>query len=110
VAQTWPDLPELEGIPEVLRGGIWMKAYSVALRRRKTWVLGLIGLTSLASACALIGHQVAGGIGAILGAMTGAGMGIVFFVRVIIEWQARRSVREVSTTPGSPVGPDRIGS
>ena len=69
MAQIWPDIPELEGIPEALRSGIWMKAYSMALKQRKTWVLGLIVLTGLAWLCGSLGYQVAGVIGATLGAI-----------------------------------------
>jgi hypothetical protein len=110
VAQIWPDVPELERIPEVLRSSIWAKAYFVAVRRRTTWVLGLICLTCFASICGVLGHQVAGGIGEILGAITGSVIGIAVFVRVVIEWQAWRSVPEARTALGWPLGADRIDS
>jgi hypothetical protein len=39
VSQIWPDIPELEGIPEVLRSGIWMKAYLLcAGSKGRTWL------------------------------------------------------------------------
>ena len=110
VAQIWPDIPELEGIPEVLRSGIWMKAYSMALRQRKTWVLGLIGLTGLAWICGSLGYQVAGVIGAALGAITGLGIGFAFLVRVVIERKARRLVPEVRATSPWPVVTEPIAS
>ena len=106
MSQIWPDIPELEDIPEALRSGIWMKAYLLALRRRKTWFLGLICLTGFAWICGALGNQVAGVTGAILGAVTGSGIGIAFFVRVIIERQARRLVTEVrATMPARALGP-----
>jgi len=103
VSQIWPDIPELQGVPEVLRSGIWMKAYSIALSRRTTWVLGLISLTGFALMFGSLGYLVVGVIGAIVGAMTGTGIGIAFLVRVVLEWQARRLVPEVRATLGCPM-------
>jgi hypothetical protein len=98
MSQIWPDIPELQGVPEVLRSTIWMKAYSIALSRRKTWLLGLICLTGFAWICGSLGNQYVGFTGAVLGAMTGSGIGFAFFVRVVLEFQARRLVSEVSAT------------
>jgi hypothetical protein len=110
VSQIWPDIPELEGIPEVLRSGVWTKAYLLAVRSRKAWALGLTVLSGLASICGYLGHHVAGVVGASLGAIAGSAIGIACFVRVIIEWRARRFVPEVRAALGWPVGADPIGT
>jgi hypothetical protein len=110
VSQIWPDIPELEGIPDVLRSGIWTKAYLLAMRSRKTWVLGLTVLSGLASICGYLGYHVAGVVGASLGAIAGSAIGVAFFVRVIIEWRARRFVPKVRAELGWPVGADPIGT
>lgn len=110
MSQIWPDIPELEGIPEVLRSGIWMKAYSLALSRRKTWILGLISLTGFAGICGRLGYQFAGVIGAVVSALTGSVIGVAFLVRVVVEWQARRLVPEVRASLGWPLVADPNGS
>jgi hypothetical protein len=103
VSQIWPAIPEFEGIPEVLRGGIWMKAYFLALSRRKTWVLGLISMTVFAGICGALAYRFAGVIGAVVGTLIGSVIGVAFLVRVVLEWQARRLVPEVRATLGWPL-------
>ena len=110
MSQIWPDIPELEGIPEVLRGGIWMKAYSLALSRRKTSVLGLISLAGIAGIYGALAYQFAGVTGAVVGALTGSVIGVAFLVRVVLEWQARRLVPEVRATLGWPLVAEPNGS
>jgi hypothetical protein len=110
VSQLWPDIPELEGIPEVLRSGIWMQAYLRALGRGTTWMLGLLCLAVCAGLCGLLGYRVANILGAVLGTVAGLVVGLVLIVRVIIEWQARRLVPVVRAAAGWPHGADAPAS
>ena len=100
MSRIWPDIPELEGIPEVLRSGIWMRAYTLALSRRSTWALGLLSVGVSGCACGFLSYQIAGVIGVVLGVLAGFVIGSAFFVRVILEWRARRLVPEVRDEAG----------
>ena len=102
MSQLWPDIPELEGIPEVLRSGIWTKAYLSALRRWQTWLLGLLGAGVCICLCAIAGYQAGGVIGGIIGGLVGIGAGVVLFLRTILERQARRLVPELRAAAGWP--------
>jgi hypothetical protein len=100
VSQIWPDIPELDGIPEVLRSGIWMRAYTRALSRRSTWAWGLSSVAISGWGCGFLGDQIADVMGAVLGGLAGFVIGSAFFVRVILEWRARRLVPEVRNEAG----------
>jgi hypothetical protein len=90
VSQIWPDIPELEGIAEVLRSGVWMRAYTRDLSRRSTWALGLLSVGVSGWACGFLSNQIAGAIGAVLGGLAGFVIGTALFVRAILDWRARR--------------------
>src|SRR5262249_49954085 len=104
MSQIWPDIPEFDGVPEVLRSGLCMKAYTAALARRTTWLLGVLCLFACAGLGGVLGHQAFGTAGAVVGALLGTPIALALFVRVILERQARRLVPAVRAAAGWPNG------
>src|SRR5262245_34678413 len=104
MSQIWPDIPEFDGLPEVLRSALWMKTYTSAMSRRTTWLLGFVCLVACAGAAGLLGHRVFGMAGSIVGTLLGTTIALTLFVRVILEWQARRLVPAARAAAGWPLG------
>jgi hypothetical protein len=103
VSQLWPDIPELVGIPEVLRSGIWMQAYTRAIGRWQTWALGLLCVVGCGGTAGAVAAWATGVLGAMIGAFAGIVFGAVIWVRYVIEWQARRMVPIVRAAAGWPI-------
>lgn len=93
MSQTFPDVPELEPIPFVIRGLVWMRATMHAVRSPETWLMFVASQVVLIGAAAAAGLQLISVAGAALGGLVGAGLALYLLFRVIIPWQARRFLR-----------------
>jgi hypothetical protein len=93
MSQTFPDVPELEPIPYVIRGLVWTRATMHAIRSGETWLLFVGSQIALIGAAATAGLQLFSVAGAALGGLAGAVLAVYLLFRVIIPWQARRFLR-----------------
>jgi hypothetical protein len=93
MSQTFPDIPELEPVPHVIRGLVWTRATMHAIRSGATWLMFVASQVVLISAGAIAGMRLFSTPGALVGGMLGAGLAVYLLFRVIIEWQARRYLR-----------------
>ena len=93
MSQTFPDVPELEPIPYVIRGLVWTRATMQAIRSGETWLLFVVSQIVLIGAAATAGLQLFSVAGAALGGLAGAVLAVYLLFRVIIPWQARRFLR-----------------
>jgi hypothetical protein len=103
MSQIWPDVPELADVPEVLRSGIWMQAYTHALRSWQTRFIGagiVVGL-GCAGGLAVVGRF--GPVAAFVAGFAGGILGIMVWVRYVLPWRARKMVPEVRGAAGWPV-------
>src|SRR5262245_45466945 len=89
MSQLFPDIPELEAVPRVLRSGLWMRAFHLALFAPQTWVLAVTWTAIGTSVGAILGYRLLGTIGAFLFGATATCAAPYFFVRFFLERLAR---------------------
>jgi hypothetical protein len=97
MSQTFPDIPELEPVPHVVRGLVWMRATMQAIRSTATWLIFVASQILLISVGAIAGLQLFSILGAVLGGFIGAGVALFLLFRAIVPWQARRFLRTAGT-------------
>jgi hypothetical protein len=95
MSQIHPDIPELEGVPHVLRSRIWLRAERLALFSPQALGLALVWMAAGTTAGALLGFRLLSTWGAML--MGAAAMCLAgwLFLRYALQWLARRRLPEV---------------
>src|SRR5262245_32421006 len=90
-----PDVPELSQVPQVVRGVVWTRATMRAIRAPLTLALAGFAAIALAAAGAFAGASIGGFPIALAGGVVGVIGAGWFYLRVLVDWQARRLLPRV---------------
>jgi hypothetical protein len=95
MSQIAPDIPELQDVPEPIRGVMWTRAQMYAIRSPVTRLIGFVSASVGAALAVGLGAWLAGPIGALIGMPLGISAGVYFCLRVVMEWRTRRVLPDV---------------
>ena len=102
MSQIAPDIPELRAIPESARAIVYMGAMSAAIRSPATLIPGALLLLLATTIGGTQGYQLFGIVGAMAGAVVGAGAAAAFFFKILLPWRARRLIPELLRQADTP--------
>jgi hypothetical protein len=108
MSQLFPDVPELEAVPPVLRSGLWMRAYRLAFFSPQTWVLAFAWTATGTCVGAILGYRLLGALGAFLLGVTVMCAAAYLFLRILLQWLARMRLAQVQSEAGWAAQEERL--